>query len=333
MASSNRPPIPIAGPPRTITATQPGFGRIDAVSRKLACIIPITNDLMRFAVEALDEQLGEMFAAEIAVAEDLQFIRGQGYQNTPRGLAAFAAMAPSASGIGAANVIQSAGVTASEIVLDLQAAIYALLQASVGMIKPAWIMSPATSTYLQILQNSDGLFIFKEMSLKGTLLRKPFFETIQIPTNLTVGGVENCSELYLFDASEALIFDGADLEIAVATSADWTDANNLFHAGFAEDVSLIRAVAGRDFQMKHVMIPPASTLVAADNLSMARHRSSVANNFWRHLPDNPRHDRLTPRGLGKLGLQLAREGFGGANVAASAARSRACLRRLYHVTG
>ena len=197
------------------------------------------------------------------------------------------------------------------------------------MIKPAWIMSPATSTYLQMLQNSDGLFIFKEMSLKGTLLRKPFFETIQIPTNLTVGGVENCSELYLFDASEALIFDGPDLEIAVATSADWTDANNLFHAGFAEDVSLIRAVAGRDFQMKHVMIPPASTLVAADNLSMARHRSSVANNFWRHLPDNPRHDRLTPRGLSKLGLQLAREGFGGANVAASAARSRACLRRLY----
>jgi hypothetical protein len=42
-----------------------------------------------------------------------------------------------------------------------------------------------------------------------------------------------------------------DLEIAVATSADWTDASSLFHAGFAEDVSLIRAVSGRDFQMKH----------------------------------------------------------------------------------
>jgi HK97 family phage major capsid protein len=104
--------------------------------------------------------------------------------------------------------VTSSGATPAQIVLDLQAAIYALLAASVGMIKPAWIMSPATSAYLQTLQNSDGLFIFKEMSLKGTLLRYPFFETIQIPTNLTVGSNSNCTEIYLFDAAEAMIFDG-----------------------------------------------------------------------------------------------------------------------------
>jgi HK97 family phage major capsid protein len=196
-----------AGPPSAVTPTQPGFGRIDAISHKLACLIPITNDLLRFAVEALDEQLGEMLTSEIAVAEDLQFIRGQGYQNTPRGLAAFAGAA-SSSFYGGSNVVTSSGATPAQIVLDLQAAIYALLAASVGMIKPAWIMSPATSAYLQTLQNSDGLFIFKEMSLKGTLLRYPFFETIQIPTNLTVGSNSNCTEIYLFDAAEAMIFDG-----------------------------------------------------------------------------------------------------------------------------
>ena len=97
-----------AGPPRTITPTQPGFGRVDAVSRKLASIIPITNDLLRFAVEALDEQLGEMLASEIAVAEDLQFIRGQGYLNAPRGLAAFAGAA-SSSFYGGSNVVTSSG--------------------------------------------------------------------------------------------------------------------------------------------------------------------------------------------------------------------------------
>ena len=135
--------------------------------------------------------------------------------------------------------------------LDLQAAIYALLAASVGMIKPAWIMSPATSTYLQTLQNSDGLFIFKEMSLKGALLGKPFFETIQIPTNLTVGGVQNTSEIYLFDAAVVFIFDGPEFELAVASAADWTDASSQFHAGFAEDSSLVRAIAGRDFALRH----------------------------------------------------------------------------------
>jgi HK97 family phage major capsid protein len=212
---------------------------------------PITNDLMRFAVEALDEQLGEMLASEIAVAEDLQFIRGDGTQNTPRGLKSFASMAPSTSGAGAVNIIASAGSTPAEIVLDLQAAIYALLAASVGMIKPAWIMSPATSTYLQTLQNSDGLFIFKEMSLKGTFLRYPFFETIQIPTNLTVGSNSNCTEIYLFDAAEAMILEGPESEIMTATSADFVDANSVFHAGFAEDTSVIRVVCGRDFVLRH----------------------------------------------------------------------------------
>jgi hypothetical protein len=112
-------------------------------------------------------------------------------------------------------------------------------------------MSPATSTYLQTLQNSDGLFIFKEMSLKGTFLRYPFFETIQIPTNLTVGSNSNCTEIYLFDAAEAMILEGPESEIMTATSADFVDANSVFHAGFAEDTSVIRVVCGRDFVLRH----------------------------------------------------------------------------------
>jgi hypothetical protein len=55
--------------------------------------------------------------------------------------------------------------------------------------------------------------------------------------------------LYLFDAAEAMIFDGPDFELAVATSADWTDASSQFHTGFAEDSSLVRAIAGRDFAL------------------------------------------------------------------------------------
>jgi HK97 family phage major capsid protein len=120
---------------------------------------------MRFAVEALDEQLGEMLASEIAVAEDVQFIRGDGTSNTPRGLKSFAAMANTNTGL---NVIQSAGATLAEIIIDLQSAISALLQASVVMAKPTWIMSPGVAVYLKTLLSSDGHIVFSEMSHKRT---------------------------------------------------------------------------------------------------------------------------------------------------------------------
>jgi hypothetical protein len=76
--------------------------------------------------------------------------------------------------------------------------------------------------------------------------------TIQVRGEGLAGASGLDQPLYLFDAAEAMIFDGPDFELAVATSADWTDASSQFHTGFAEDSSLVRAIAGRDFALKHV---------------------------------------------------------------------------------
>jgi HK97 family phage major capsid protein/HK97 family phage prohead protease len=231
-----------AGP---LPLTQPGFGQLNAQTHKLAALIPVSNDLIRFAVDEFDQQLGEMLIDEVAVAEDISFLRGDGTQNTPSGLKSFAAQANTYTSL---NVIVSSGMTPAEIVIDLQAAVNALLLSSTPMVSPGWVMSSSTSTYLMGLQNSEGLFIFKEMSLKGTLFRIPFYQTVNIPTNLN-GGSD--SEIYLADFDQAICFDGLEFELALAQKGgDWTDANGA-HAAFAEDSALVRAICQRDFKMKH----------------------------------------------------------------------------------
>jgi HK97 family phage major capsid protein len=234
-----------AGP---LPLTQPGFGQLAVQTHKLGALIPVSNDLLRFAVDEFDQQLGQMLVDEVAVAEDVSFLRGDGTSNQPSGLKTFAAQANTFTGL---NVIVSSGMTPAEIVIDLQAAINALLLSSTPMVSPGWVMSPSTSTYLMGLQNSEGLFMFKELLLKGTLFRVPVYSTVNIPVNLSVGAGSNLSEIYIADFDQALCFDGLEFELATAQKGgDWTDANGA-HAAFAEDCSLVRAICQRDFRLKH----------------------------------------------------------------------------------
>jgi HK97 family phage major capsid protein len=124
------------------------------------------------------------------------------------------------------------------------------------MVRAAWVMAPTIELFLRTLQNEQGIFPFAhEMSAKGTILGKPFFSTNQIPTNLTVGEVENSTEIYLADFNELVLFAGPQAEILTSsTGGSWLDIDSSqLTGGFAQDMALIRVVLGRDSQLKHAV--------------------------------------------------------------------------------
>ena len=159
------------GEDRKISASQPGTGALVASFKKLAGLVPISNDLMRFADPAIDAFVRDDLVKVMALREDLAFLTGDGTQDTPRGYLSFANAYALASGGSAgawsssANSTAASGgnfITSSEtytettVVAELGAAANALDTANVPDDKRAWFMHPRSRNYLYDLLNSLG---------------------------------------------------------------------------------------------------------------------------------------------------------------------------------
>ena len=131
-------------------------------------------------------------------------------------------------------------------------AINRLETANVPIQKPLWIMHPRTKNYLLNLLNANGFYVYRtEMTEAKTLLGVPFATTTQLPLNLSNGSHSDCSELYLVEMSQAILFDSMTLELAVSREGTYVDQSAATVSVFQSDQTLIRAIAEHDFHMRH----------------------------------------------------------------------------------
>ena len=75
---------------RRIPVSQPGTGALVASYKKEVGLVPISNDLMRFADPAIDAFVRDDLVKVMALREDLAFLIGDGTQDSPRGFLSFA---------------------------------------------------------------------------------------------------------------------------------------------------------------------------------------------------------------------------------------------------
>jgi len=225
-----------------IALTEQTFGNLRLTARKLACFVPISNDLLRFSSPNADAVVRDDLVAAIAQAEDLAFIRGDGTGAGPKGLRYWAPEA---------NVIAvNATVNVANVIADLSKLQLALMNNNVRMVRPGWIMAPRTMMYLQDLRDANANLIFPEMA-QGRLRGYPFGVTTQIPINLAVTGT-NESEIYFCDFADAVIGEPstASLIIDISGEAAYYDGSNVV-AAFTRDQTVIRVIAHHDFGMRY----------------------------------------------------------------------------------
>jgi HK97 family phage major capsid protein len=229
-----------------VQATGVELGQVKLSSKKLAALVPISNDLLKTASTAADALVRDDMVASMATRMDLAFLRGAGVQNTPLGmLAQLIGSAFAASNILAAN----ATVNLVNVTNDLGRLELALLNANIPMTRAGWIMAPRTYIFLMNLRDGNGNYAFPEvqnMQLRG----KPIRFTTQIPTNL--GGGTNESELYLADFAHVVVGEEHGIELAISTEAAYVDANSQMQAAFSTDETVIRAIAKHDFGLRHL---------------------------------------------------------------------------------
>jgi HK97 family phage major capsid protein len=227
-----------SGENEDISASQPEFGELVLTARKLTALVPISNDLVRAPSAGAEGIVRDDVVQAMALRGDLAMLRGDGLDNTPKGLRHWA-LAP--------NVFAArATVNLDNVTADLRDAVNALESADVRMIRPGWLMAPRTKNYLMTVRDGNGNFAFRDEMRAGRLWEFPFATTTQIPTNLN----GNESELYLVDFADAVIGEQEGVILDVSSEASYIENGNLVSA-FSRDQTVIRAIGLHDFGMRH----------------------------------------------------------------------------------
>lgn len=237
-------------------ATSASFGQVKLSAKKLAGLVPISNDLLRAASPAVDRLVRDDIVQGTALAMDLAFLRSSGGANSPLGLRHQLTATP----VAATNILTvTAGNTLTSITGDLGRLELALLNANVPMTRAAWIMAPRTMMRLMNIRDGNGNFAFPEVQ-NGQLRGKPFYVTTHVPTNLGGGGNE--SELYLVDFAHVVVGEHMGIEIAMSTEAAYRDASNTLQAAFSRDETVMRAILQHDIGLRHL---PAIAIMTGIN--------------------------------------------------------------------
>ena len=261
-----------------ITSSQQGLNSITATFKKLTALVPVSNDMMRYADPAVDAFVRDDLVKVVGLTEDKNFILGDGTQDTPKGYLFFAndwvqagggtigVWSTSANSTLAVNgsdpanstggnfVTSNAAYTLATVASELGGAINRLDQANVPDAKRVWFMNPRSKNYLYNVQNSLGVYVYRDEMNDGKLLGYPFRVTTQIGTNYwdASGTNKDLSFVFLAEMEETMILDSMQLELAVSREGSYVDASGATISAFQNDQTLIRAIAEHDFQLRHL---------------------------------------------------------------------------------
>lgn len=259
-----------------IAASQQTLNDIIATYKKLTALVPVSNDLMRYADPAADAFVRDDLVKVVALAEDFAFILGPGTASSPMGFLFFAnrwvganggtigswsTTAASVAAVNATDPANSTGgnfitstyaYTLATVAAELGGAINRLDQANVPENRRIWFMNPRSYNYLNNVQNSLGVYVYRDELSKGTLLGYPVKRTTQIGTNYwDAASHTNTSFVFLVEITEAMILDSMSLELAVSREGSYIDSAGATISAFQNDQTLVRAIAEHDFQMRH----------------------------------------------------------------------------------
>lgn len=224
-----------------ITKTQPTVGQITLTARKLAALVPISNDLLLYDADVTaDAFVRDDLVKVLSIKEDATFLRGTGLSDTPRGLRYWAQAAN-------VNGITSSWSTTAAIESDLMGLITKLEVANVDMDNTCWFMAPRTKNAFRTLRNTNGFLVFPNINdAQPTLYGRPVYTSTNMPANLGAG---TDAEIFFVGMSDVLIGESGGLSIDVSPDASYIDGSLV--SSFSRDETVIRAIMRHDLGVRH----------------------------------------------------------------------------------
>jgi hypothetical protein len=232
-----------------IASSQQTLNQIVASFKKLTALVPVSNDMMRYADPAVDAFVRDDLVKVIALPRTWP----SSSATAPRTPRAASCPSPTATppptadggrlldhgqldrGGRAATSSPRLAYTLATVAAELGGAVNKLDTANVPDFKRVWFMHPRSYNYLYNVQNSLGVYVYRDELNKGTLLSYPFKKTTQIGVELPQRRQQSdCSFVFLVEMNEDMILDSMSLELAVSREGTYVDGNGTTGLGLPE---------------------------------------------------------------------------------------------------
>jgi HK97 family phage major capsid protein len=224
------------GESTNITASQPTLGQLQLSDKKLAALIPISNDLLRSGGAKADNVIRNDLIRAMRLKEDATFIRSLGTSSEPRGLRAWATLAShTTSGQAACN-------TLAKMVIDVNVLLAYLMGADIPIENCFFIMSPRSYRFANSCTDLAGSFVFRQEMAGGKFWGLPYFVTSQISDAYST----DQSELYLCSKEYPIIAENESMIVDVFEGAAYYDGSSVV-SGASRDETVLRAIQLHDF--------------------------------------------------------------------------------------
>lgn len=227
--------------------TQATTRKVSMAAKHLRAITAISNYLIEVSPLAVASILGNDLAMSLRLGMDAAGLRGDGQSDNPAGIKS---LLHADHTIDAPDENQP---TYEEVDREVQRMFTLWRASNVPRIRPRWLMSSRTFTYLQFMRDGNGNLIYPGLSLDSpTWYNVPVSWSEQVPSTLGTGTDE--SELYLQDFGHVLMGITRAIRLASSTEASYFDGTSptpVHRSAFANDETVIRGVASHDFDMRH----------------------------------------------------------------------------------
>jgi len=227
------------GEGQKIAVSQPTFSQVSLTWKKLAAMVPVSNDLLRDASmnEQADRLIRDDAVEQLRLKEDITFLTGDG----SGGVAPVGVLNQTASGHKFVRTQAASPSTPEEIEADLKKARSLLMKANIPMSSPAWVMGIDTMTNLSLLKDSNGFKVFPTLdNATPTLLGIRVLTSSAVPEE----------EVYLVDFRQVIIGESDNLIIDIFKDGAYDDGSTI--RSLAQyDETLIRVMARHDLLMRY----------------------------------------------------------------------------------
>lgn len=232
------------------TSTQPKFSIVTQTLKKLAAIVPLTEEILEDSAINLTQLLGALFAEAVSKEEDIQFFAGTGAPWT---------------GIlnnGLVNkVVQASGAASQLTADDLLDMIDATPTGALAGAK--FYFHRTVLSLLRKLKGSDGQYIYQAPAngLPGTIWNYPYETSDAFPALSTV--TDGDQYILFGNLKQGAIFgDKQQLRVKLLDQATITDSDGSTVINLAEqDMVALRIVERVGYV---VALPTALTVLEAD---------------------------------------------------------------------
>lgn len=232
-----------------IPATEQQFDDLKLSAKKMAALVPISNDLLNYSGinPNVDQIVMDDLTGAVAAREDKAFIRDDGTGNTPKGLKSWVLPAnilhaPDLSGLSGQQLFNAIDQFLGALILLLE-------NSNSNLTSPGWVLAPRTKRFLADFRDGNGNKFYPELA-SGMLKGYPVGSTTQVPNNLGAGANE--SEIYFADFGDCFIGETEQLRIDYSSEATYKDSEGNVISAFQRDQTLVRVITHNDFGPRHV---------------------------------------------------------------------------------